>query len=94
MLSPRAFEKLGTPYNLNLEYERRELAPRMQEIPHEHLVLWGEMDGWIALSDLQAMAAAMPNCRLVSVPGVGHSMNLELPPLYAGYFGAFFGGFT
>jgi pimeloyl-ACP methyl ester carboxylesterase len=83
---------LGTPYNLNLEYERRELAPRMREIFHEHIVLWGELDGWIALADLKAMAAAMPNCRLVSVPGVGHSMNLELPALYAGYFGAFFGG--
>lgn len=83
---------LGTPYNLNLEYERHELAPRMPEIGHEHLVLWGELDGWISVTDLQAMAAAMPNCRLVSVPGVGHSMNLELPALYAGYFGAMFGG--
>jgi non-heme chloroperoxidase len=38
------------------------------------------------------MAAAMPDCRLVTVPGVGHSMNLESPALYAGYFGAWFGG--
>lgn len=83
---------LGTPYNLNLEYERRELAPRMAEIAQEHLVLWGEYDGWIPLADLRTMAAAMPNCRLVSVPGVGHSMNLEQPALFAGYFGAFFGG--
>ena len=29
---------------------------------------------------------------LVIVPGIGHSMNLESPPLYAGYFGAWFGG--
>jgi pimeloyl-ACP methyl ester carboxylesterase len=83
---------LGTPYNLNLEYELRELAPRMREIVHEHLVLWGELDGWIGLADLQTMAATMPDCRLVTVPGVGHSMNLEQPALYAGYFGAFFGG--
>lgn len=83
---------IGTPHNLNLEYERRELAPRMQEIENEHLVLWGEQDGWISLADLKTMAAAMPNCRLVSVPGVGHSMNLEQPALFAGYFGAFFGG--
>ncbi len=83
---------LGTPYNLNLEYERRELAARMHEIAHEHLVLWGELDGWISLADLKAMAAAMPNCRLIRVPGVGHSMNLEQPALYAGYFGACFGG--
>jgi pimeloyl-ACP methyl ester carboxylesterase len=82
---------LGTPYNLNLEFERRELAPQMPNITHEHLVLWGELDGWIPLEDLRSMAAAMPNCRLVQVPGVGHSMNLEQPALFAGYFGAFFG---
>lgn len=83
---------LGTPYNLNLEHERGELAPRMGEIAHEHLVLWGEQDGWISRADLETMARAMPNCRLVAVPGVGHSMNLEQPALYAGYFGAMFGG--
>jgi non-heme chloroperoxidase len=55
-------------------------------------VLWGEWDGWIQPGDLRAMAAAMPDCRLVVVPGIGHSMNLELPSLYAGYFGAWFGG--
>jgi hypothetical protein len=37
------------------------------------------------------MAAAMPDCRLVIVPDIGHSMNLEMPALYAGYFGAWFG---
>jgi hypothetical protein len=33
-----------------------------------------------------------PDCRLVTTPGIGHPMNLELPALYAGYFGAWFGG--
>jgi len=83
---------LGTPFNLNLERESGELQQRMPEIRHPHLVLWGEQDGWIAPADLGAMAAAMPNCRLVIVPGMGHSMILELPALYAGYFGAWFGG--
>jgi pimeloyl-ACP methyl ester carboxylesterase len=82
----------GTPHNLNLERERGELVPRMGEIAHEHLVLWAELDAWIPLEDLEAMAAAMPNCRLVVVPNVGHSMNLENPAMYAGYFGACFGG--
>jgi pimeloyl-ACP methyl ester carboxylesterase len=63
----------------------------MPEIRHPHLVVWGESDGWIAPADLRTMAAAMPDCRLVIVPGIGHSMNLEMPPLYAGYFGAWFG---
>jgi non-heme chloroperoxidase len=83
---------LGTPFNLNLERQSGELQRRMPEIRHPHLVLWGEKDGWIPSADLRTMADAMPNCRLVMVPGIGHSMNLELPALYAGYFGAWFGG--
>lgn len=83
---------IGTPFNLNLEHESDELGRRMPELRHPHLVLWGEKDGWILPADLEAMAARMPDCRLVVVPGIGHSMNLELPALYAGYFGAWFGG--
>lgn len=83
---------IGTPHNLNLEYQRRELEPRMREIHQEHLVLWGELDGWIPSEDLRVMACAMPNCRLITIPGIGHSMNLENPSLYAGYFGAWFAG--
>jgi len=83
---------IGTPVNLTRERESRELERRMPEIRHPHLVLWGEWDGWIPSTDLRAMAEAMPDCRLVVVPGIGHSMNLELPALYAGYFGAWFGG--
>ena len=47
----------------------------------------GEWDGWIAPEDLRTMADAMSDCRLVFVPRVRHSMNLELPALHAGYFG-------
>ncbi len=83
---------IGTPFNLNLERESRELERRMPEIHHAHLVIWGEKDGWIPPADLAVMADAMPNCRLVTIPNVGHSINLEAPALYAGYFGAWFGG--
>src|ERR1700760_2358918 len=82
---------IGTPFNLNRERESGELERRMPEIAHPHLVLWGEKDGWIPPADLRKMAGAMPHCRLVTIPGVGHSMNLEQPALYAGYFGAWFG---
>jgi pimeloyl-ACP methyl ester carboxylesterase len=84
---------IGTPFNLNRERESGELERRMPEIRHPHLVLWGEKDGWIPSADPKRMAEAMPDCRLVTVPGIGHSMNLEQPALYAGYFGAWFGGF-
>ncbi|MHC2281333.1 non-heme chloroperoxidase [Bradyrhizobium diazoefficiens] len=83
---------IGTPVNLTRERVSSELARRMSEIRHPHLVLWGERDGWIPPTDLRAMAEAMPDCRLVVVPNIGHSMNLEAPALYAGYFGAWFGG--
>ena len=85
---------IGTPVNLIRERESGELERRMAEIRHPHLVLWGEHDGWIPRADLKAMAAAMPDCRLVVMPGIGHSMNVEQPALYAGYFGAWFGGLT
>lgn len=83
---------IGTPSNLNRERVSGELERRMPAIRQPHLVLWGEKDGWIPRADLKQMADAMPKCRLVVVPGVGHSMNLEQPALYAGYFGAWFGG--
>jgi len=82
---------IGTPFNLNLERESGEVGRLMNEIRHPHLVLWGEKDGWIPPADLKRMAEAMPDCRLVAVPGVGHSMNLEQPALYARYFGEWFG---
>jgi non-heme chloroperoxidase len=82
----------GTPHNLNIEYESGDVARRMPELTHEHLVLWGELDGWIPAADVRRMAAEMPNCRLVTAPGIGHSMNLENPALYAGYLGGFLGG--
>jgi pimeloyl-ACP methyl ester carboxylesterase len=56
------------------------------------VVLWGEWDGWIPPADLRTMAAAMPDCRLITVPGIGHSINPEVPALYADYLGAWFGG--
>jgi pimeloyl-ACP methyl ester carboxylesterase len=84
----------GTPHNLNIEFENGEVARRMTELTHEHLVVWGELDGWIPAADVRRMAAEMPNCQLVTVPGVGHSMNLEAPALYAGYLGGFLGGVT
>jgi pimeloyl-ACP methyl ester carboxylesterase len=85
---------IGTPVNLTRERESGELQRRMPELHHPHLVLWGEWDGWIPPADLRTMAEAMPDCRLVFVPRVGHSMNLEMPALYAGYFGAWFGGLS
>ncbi|MCG5235263.1 alpha/beta fold hydrolase [Xanthobacter oligotrophicus] len=84
----------GTPVTLTKEAASGELKARMGTITHPHLVVWGMNDGVIPEKDLKEMAALMPDCRFVAVPGIGHSLNLEAPELYAGYFGAWFGGLT
>ena len=53
---------LGTPFNLSLERQSREMEAAMSQIKHPHLVLWGEKDGWIAPADLRTMASAMTDC--------------------------------
>ena len=51
------------------------------------------MDSPSSLSGSSAyLESLMRDCRLVVMPGIGHSMNLERPALYAGYFGSWFGG--
>ncbi|WP_334175497.1 alpha/beta hydrolase [Pseudoxanthobacter sp.] len=84
----------GTPYGLTAEYELGELKARMGEIAHPHLVVWGEFDRIIQRADLEAMAAGMPDCQFVVAPGAGHSLSLERPEMYAGFFNAWFGGLT
>lgn len=78
----------GTPFNLNLERESGDPERRMPEILQP--ILCGARSNPPA--DLKVMAAVMPDCRLITVPGTGRSMNLESPALYARYFGAWFGG--
>jgi non-heme chloroperoxidase len=51
----------------------------------------GEKDGWIPPANLKTMAAAGLPANHGTVPDI---VNLELPALYAGYFGAWFGGPT
>ena len=44
-------------------------------------------------ADLLIIIGGDAGCPLVIVPCIGHSMNLEVPALHAGYLGAWFGGF-
>lgn len=83
---------LGTPHHLNRAYQSGGLTARLDELAAERLIVWGEQDLWIPEAGMDAMAASIPNARLIKAPGVGHSMNIEAPLLYAGYFSAFFSG--
>ena len=80
----------GVPHNLALEFESGELARRMPEMTHEHLVLFGKLDYWVPREHVETMAKSLPNCRLEVFPYVGHSMNIEQPLLFARVFSDFF----
>ena len=69
---------IGTPVNLTLERESRELERRMPEIAHPHLVVWGEGDGWIAPADLRTMLARIRH----ALPPRDQSKQLSPAPWY------------
>ena len=52
---------------------------RLQSIKIPTLLLWGEKDAFIPLSNAQDYLKAMPQARLVTLPGVGHVLHEEAP---------------
>ncbi len=80
----------GTPHNLEKEFNSGELASKMPDIKHEHLILWGEQDLWIPKDDVVEMADKQPNAKLEIIQGVGHSLNVEAPDKFVKIFTDFF----
>ena len=80
----------GTPHNLAQEWDSKALAARMPAMSHEHLVLYGKLDYWVPRDHIDEMARRLPKCSLEIFPYVGHSMNLEIPLLFARIFSDFF----
>lgn len=54
-------------------------VPRLQRIQAPTLLLWGEMDAMIPISNAQDYLDAMPDVRLVRLPGLGHLPFEEAP---------------
>ena len=76
----------GTPHNLAKEWASGALAAQMPQMTQEHLIIHGALDRWIPREHIDRMASTLPNCRLEVFPYVGHSMNLEVPLLFARIF--------
>jgi pimeloyl-ACP methyl ester carboxylesterase len=57
----------------------REIEPRYGEILTPTLVLWGDRDAWLAPEFGRRLADAMPNARLVPIPGGGHFVPEDQP---------------
>jgi pimeloyl-ACP methyl ester carboxylesterase len=64
----------------------------LPEISVPALVVVGERDVLTPPADSEAMAAAIPNARLVVVPGAGHLTPMERPKAVAEALGEFFAG--
>ena len=52
---------------------------RLQSIKVPVLLLWGEKDAFIPVSNAQDYLKAMPQAKLVTLPGVGHVLHEEAP---------------
>jgi pimeloyl-ACP methyl ester carboxylesterase len=57
---------------------------------HEHLILYGKLDYWIPREHVDEMSKRLPNSKLEVFPHIGHSMNLEVPLLFARVFADYF----
>ena len=59
------------------------LRPWLRRIDVPTLLLWGESDGIVARSYVEAFQAGIPGTALRTVPGAGHYPHLEQPAAFA-----------
>ena len=70
--------------------DRPDSSAFLLEIAARTIVVVGERDALTPPADSEAMAAAIPNARLVTVPGAGHLTPMERPKAVAETLGDFF----
>jgi pimeloyl-ACP methyl ester carboxylesterase len=69
-------ESLRTALLVMAEVDQRDLLPRVA-VPT--LLIWGELDARSPLSVARQFEQAIPDTKLVVIPGAGHVSNLEQP---------------
>ncbi len=80
----------GTLYHLKKERDKGSLHKETHRIKQPMLVLWGEDDLVIPRVDIDETIRLLPNSRLRTFQGIGHSMVLDNPDLYARIFTEYF----
>ena len=65
----------------NLPLWEAGFAPRLGEIRHPTLILWGEEDGVFPVAVGEALQRTIPGSRLVRIPKAGHIPQWEQPAL-------------
>ncbi len=69
-------ESLGMQLSVMAAADQRDLLPRIA-VPT--LLIWGELDARSPLSVAHQFEQAIPDTKLVVIPGSGHVSNLEQP---------------
>jgi pimeloyl-ACP methyl ester carboxylesterase len=69
-------ESMRTALLLMAEADERDLLPRIA-VPT--LLIWGELDARSPLTVVSQFEGAIPDAKLVVIPGAGHVSNLERP---------------
>jgi pimeloyl-ACP methyl ester carboxylesterase len=70
---------MKTALRVMAEADQRDLLPRVA-VPT--LLIWGELDARSPLSVARQFEKAIPDTKLVVIPGAGHLSNLERPQLF------------
>jgi pimeloyl-ACP methyl ester carboxylesterase len=72
-------ESMRTLLLVMAEADQREVLPQV-DVPT--LLIWGELDGRSPLGVAHQLKEAIPEAKLVVIPGSGHVTNLEQPELF------------
>ena len=72
-------ESMRTALLVMAEADQRDLLPRIA-VPT--LLIWGELDARSPLTVARQFEEAIPDAKLVVIPGAGHVSNLEQPELF------------
>ena len=72
-------ESMRTALLVMAEADQRDLLPRIA-VPT--LLIWGELDARSSLTVASQFEEAIPDAKLVVIPGAGHVSNLEQPELF------------
>lgn len=80
----------GTPHHLDDAFRSQSLTARMGELRHPQRIIWGARDHIIPRVDMERMARELPDCELLIMRDIGHSMNVEAPRDFAAAINAFF----
>jgi 3-oxoadipate enol-lactonase len=63
--------------------DRPDRRPELPDIACPTVIIVGSEDGLTPLSEAKVLAEAIPQARLVEIPGAGHLANLEAPEAFA-----------